>query len=76
MGLLDGLNPVKDIEPCKVTKTVLSLESDDATILVNALDDERWTSTGLGNELRKRGLILSPDTIRTHREKSCKCYRI
>lgn len=76
MGLLDGLTPVKDIEPCKVTKTVLALEPSDATSLTAAMVDERWSSSGLAIALRKRGVTLAADTIRRHREQACKCYRI
>lgn len=76
MGILDGLTPIRDITPCRVTRLILELDTDDAQALQNALVDERWSSAGLSNALRKRGLTLAADTLRAHRETRCRCSRI
>jgi hypothetical protein len=76
MGLLDGLTPVRDIEPCKVGRTILELEPDDQKVLVQALDNDQWTSRALSIALRGRGVILAKDTIHNHRTKTCRCSKI
>ena len=75
MGLLDGLTPIKDIEPCKVGRTILELAPDDRAILILALEDDRWTSRALSHALRTRGVTLAGDTIKAHRSNTCRCSR-
>lgn len=75
MGLLDGLTPIKDIEPCKVGRTILELDLDDRAILILALEDERWTSRALSHALKTRGVSLAVDTLKAHRNNTCRCSR-
>jgi len=75
MGILEGLTPVKDIDPCKVGRTLMELEVDDRAVLILALEDERWTSRALSAALRSRGVTLSRDTIQNHRSNTCRCSR-
>jgi len=76
MGLLQGLNPVKPIEPCKVGRTIIELDSDDAQILLDALTDSRWTARALSKALSERGITLAKDTIDSHMKKVCRCSKI
>ena len=76
MGLLDGLTPVKQIEPCKVGRTIIELDPDDAQIMLQALEDPRWTARALSNALRDRGVGLAKDTLEAHMKKTCRCSKI
>ena len=75
MGLLDGLTPIKDIEPCKVGRILMQLGVDDRLILLDALDDERWTSRALAHALKGRGVSVAVDTLKAHRSRTCRCSR-
>jgi hypothetical protein len=76
MGILDGLTPLKDIDPCRVGKLILELEPSDQQILIQALEDERWTARALGLALNARGITISKDTLQTHMKKTCRCSKI
>jgi len=73
--LLHDLNDPKPTEPCRAITLALELEADDARILLDAYDNPRWTATALSKALRARGITLGKDTIRAHREKTCKCLK-
>lgn len=75
MGMLDGLTPHKDIQPCKVGQMLLELETSDATILQDALTNGLWSAHGLSKALRTRGIAMSPDTLRAHMQKACRCSK-
>ena len=76
MGILDGLTPVTQLEPCKVGRIIIELEPGDAKVMVDAMQDERWTPTGLANALTARGIQVTPDTLRSHMKRTCRCSRI
>lgn len=76
MGVLNGLDPVKQLEPCKVGRTIIELEPDDAQILIQALEDPRWTARALSNALRDRGVFLAKDTLDNHMKRTCRCSKI
>jgi len=76
MGILDGLTPLKDIDPCRVGKLILELEPSDQQILIQALEDERWTARALGLALNARGVTISKDTLQAHMRKTCRCSKI
>lgn len=76
MGLLDGLTPVKNIDPCRVGKLILELEPSDQQTLIAALEDERWTAHSLANALNQRGITIARDTIHAHMRKTCRCSKI
>jgi hypothetical protein len=76
MGLLDGLTPLKDIDPCRVGKLILELEPDDQKVLLAALEDDRWTARALGLALNARGVTISKDTLQAHMRKTCRCSKI
>lgn len=73
--MLEDLNDPKPAEPCRAITLALELEPADARILLDAYDNPRWTATALSKALRARGVTLGKDTIRAHREKSCKCLK-
>ena len=76
MGMLDGLQPAHLVSVCKVTLVVNSLEENDAKILTEALKDlEKWTSHSLATALNARGIIITRETLATHRRQACRCYR-
>lgn len=76
MGMLDGLTPHRDIQPCKTGQLLLTLETSDATILADALTNGLWTAHGLAKALRSRGITMSPDTLRAHMQKACRCSKV
>jgi hypothetical protein len=76
MGLLDGLEPIKNIDPCRVGKLILELEPSDQQTLIAALQDDRWTPRSLANALNSRGITISRDTIQGHMRKTCRCSKI
>ncbi len=76
MGLLDGLTPIKPGEPCKVGRVIKELDTDDSATLILALEDERWTHRALAHALTARGVNFATDTIRAHRENTCRCSKI
>lgn len=73
--MLEGLTPATGKNSCKVGDVLATLDAKDQTILTEALADKRWSPMGLSKALRARGLILGKDTIRTHTEQSCRCYK-
>jgi hypothetical protein len=76
MGLLDGLEPIKNIDPCRVGKLILELEPSDQQVLIKALEDDRWTSRALAIALNGRGITIAKDTIQAHMKRTCRCSKI
>ena len=76
MGILDGLEPIKELQPCRVGKLVLELEPDDQKVLLAALDDDRGTPRALAQALNGRGVTIARDTIQAHMRKTCRCSKI
>jgi hypothetical protein len=76
MGLLDGLEPIKNIDPCRVGKLILELEPSDQQTLIAALEDDRWTARSLANALNGRGITIARDTLQAHMRKTCRCSKI
>lgn len=76
MGMLDGLEPVKIIRPCKTRNIIESLDKADREILVAALADHaKWSSNQLSRALAERGIDVKPDTLNTHRRRQCSCSK-
>ena len=76
MGILDGIQPIKEIQPCRVGKLILELEPDDQQTLIKALEDDRWTPRALTNALNGRGISIARDTLQAHMRKTCRCSKI
>jgi hypothetical protein len=44
-------------------------------ILLEAIDDKRWSTLGLAETLTERGFIIGETTLRKHRVGKCACAR-
>jgi hypothetical protein len=75
MGILAGITPVKPTTPCKIGQLLIELDEEDSKILDEALADERWTARSLARALNDRGIPLATDTVRSHKNKTCRCSR-
>ena len=76
MGLLDGISPIKQLEPCKVGRTLRELDIDDSKTLEAALADPRWTARSLSIALSERGVGIARDTLEAHMKRTCRCSKI
>jgi hypothetical protein len=76
MGILDGMEPVLLVRPCKVRRILESLEKDDCKLLEAAMADRtKWTSYGLSRALAERGIDIKADTLAVHRRGECSCLK-
>jgi hypothetical protein len=73
--MLEGLAPKKRTTECIVMRKAKELEPADYAILMEAIDDPKWTSHGLSRALRERGLVMHKDAIGEHRKGVCACAR-
>jgi hypothetical protein len=74
MSLLKDLTPPQRLHSCKVRTLLATMSKEDATILLNAINDHNnWPARTLQNALEARGVILSDLTIGRHRRKTCSC---
>lgn len=78
MGLLDGLDQPQppQLYHCKVRTVADSLDKADADILLAAVINEKWTINALMVELGKRGIAISKDPLKRHRDRHCSCWKI
>lgn len=77
MGLLEGLEPGKQIRPCRVRTVLAQLDAKDAAILLTAINDANtWAIRTLSNALKQRGIQLSDSALTAHRRNSCSCEKI
>lgn len=59
---------------CKIATIFEQLDSEDRELLDQFLaDEETWSSNGLANGLRERGVFVSVHTILKHRKGLCAC---
>jgi len=73
--LLEGMKPkAVGAARCKIATIFEQLDSADCELLDQFLaDEERWSSNGLANGLRERGVFVSVHTILKHRKGLCAC---
>jgi hypothetical protein len=71
--MLEGLEPPKKVPACKVRALLEKLEPKDSEILKKALADEAWGSITLAEALNKRGIQISENPVRRHRQGKCSC---
>lgn len=77
MGLLDDLGePKKFIPSCKIRNIAATLDEADGKIFISAVNDAKWPVAQLALALRERGITLTRETIRTHRNGLCSCSKI
>lgn len=74
--MLEGLEPPKNKSVyCKVADLAETLQDNDRTIFMEAVNDLSWGARTLSIALRNRGLSIADTTIGKHRNKGCACYR-
>lgn len=73
--MLEGLTPPSNDRLCAVMVAAADLDEKDYAILVENLNDARWTNNGLVEALNKMGFQCSESTVRKHRAKTCICAR-
>jgi len=73
--MLEGLTPpLRKATQCKLGELRDGLDKSDQKILDDALlDIESWPAEPLVRELRKRGLDVGRNTLRSHRRGDCIC---
>jgi hypothetical protein len=73
--MLEGMEPQVKRPSCKMRTILESLEAKDKEILIQALDDPKWTAASLSRELTKRGMAISEKPVMYHMRKGCSCAR-
>jgi hypothetical protein len=73
--MLEGLEPKKREALCVVAREAAKLSKEDLKILLDALDDQRWTSNALAEALIERGFKAGRNALTLHRTKRCSCAR-
>jgi hypothetical protein len=73
--MLEGLTPPNKESLCAVMVRAAELEPADLKILLEAIDDKRWSTLGLAETLTERGFIIGETTLRKHRVRKCACAR-
>ncbi len=74
--MLEGLQPKQKEALCGLMrKAAAELDADDYKILMDAIDDPRWTSNGLAEALRERGFQVHKNAVGEHRKGACICAR-
>lgn len=62
-----------DTTRCPVGRLLRTLEADDATALLGAVDNLDVTAVNLAHVLRSNGHLISADAVRRHRRGACSC---
>lgn len=73
--MLEGMTPPVKESLCAVMERAADLEPADLKILLDSLEDKRWSNNALAAELTKRGFEISESTVRKHRNKTCACVK-
>ena len=60
---------------CPVARVMAELDKRDAGELRAAMDDRSITGSAIGKALRARGLRISDEGIRGHRNRTCSCQQ-
>jgi hypothetical protein len=71
--MLESLTPPKKVYPCRVREIANSLSKEDAAIFLKAVVDPNWPVVTLADELKNRGIEVSPTPITKHRKGVCSC---
>jgi hypothetical protein len=75
--MLENLEPVKRVLPCKMRNIIANLEPEDRDILNVALADTvKWQDWPLYRALEERGIQVSPNVLTKHRRNLCSCRLI
>ena len=73
--MLQGMTPPIKEMLCAVMERAADLEPADLKVLLDSLEDKRWSNNALAAELTRRGFEISESTVRKHRSKTCCCVR-
>jgi len=72
--LKDLVAPAKRVPVCKIMAIHDSLDVADQKIFIQAVDNvDEWPTETLARELKRRGVDVGRETIRTHRRGDCVC---
>lgn len=72
--MLENMKPPVKRPPCKVRSIMDDLDTVDRDIFAQAVDSvDGWSALTLSSELRRRGIYIGAETIRTHRRGECSC---
>jgi hypothetical protein len=71
--MLENLEPVSKVLPCKIRTVAETLDAKDRAILDAALKDSKWTPYSLASALQQRGLAVNDKSIRKHQLEQCSC---
>ncbi len=75
--MLENLEPIQKVLPCKVRTIIESLNESDRDILIAALTDTtKWQDWPLYKALEQRGVQVSPNVLIKHRRNLCSCRLI
>lgn len=72
--MLEGLQPKSKESICALMQNAADqLDAKDITILMEALEDKRFSNNGLAEALIERGFKATETQVRRHRIKKCAC---
>jgi len=74
--MLEDLELPKKVWPCRVRTVASGLSDKDAEILEKVVTNVEWPLRTLSNQLKKRGIEISDNSLKNHREKRCSCWKI
>lgn len=74
--MLENLEPPVKLLSCKVRTISETLTAEDRAILLNAIEDDKWTAYTLSGALAKRGIQLGDKSIRKHQLNQCSCEQL
>ncbi len=74
--MFEGLVPPVEERTCSFAKEIKSLTPKDLKILLEALEDPRWTHKALTVAVKARGFKTNEKALRSHRKMECLCLKI
>jgi hypothetical protein len=74
--MLEDLELPKKVWPCRIRTVKADLNDKDSEILDKIVMNPEWPLRTLSNQLKKRGIDISDNSIKNHREKRCSCWKI
>lgn len=75
MGLFEEVSQQKTDIRCPIYRAQFSLDADDYSDLLRAIDDPGITAAAISRAVRARGTVASTVSIQAHRRQSCTCPR-
>lgn len=73
--MLEGLAPKQKEHICSLMQNAAEqLDAADIQILIDALEDRRFSNNGLAEALTDKGFRATETQVRRHRIKKCACH--